>query len=386
MTSKRIHHVQEYYFSGKLREIADLQAQGKPVINLGIGSPDLSPPEAVKKTMSKYALSNDTHQYQSYRGRPELRQAISRFYKRHYAVELDAGKQILPLTGSKEGILHLSMALLNKGDQVLIPDPGYMTYHSATLLAEAVPVPYQLNRQNNYLPDFEALEQKDLSKVKLMWVNYPHMPTGTPASTELFEKITDFARRHNILVINDNPYSFILTEKPLSILQVPNALDVAAELNSLSKSHNMAGWRVGMLSAKKEIIDAVMKFKSQMDSGMFLGTQMAAVKALDIDENWYQSLNATYEKRKKMVLKICQKLRLKAENKQAGLFVWAQLPQGISSKDFTDRLLYEKDIFITPGFIFGQDSDSYVRISLTSNENILQEVLDRIDQPKNTNQ
>ena len=378
MKSNRLQHIKEYYFSGKLQEIARLQSKGRPVINLGIGSPDLPPPESVRQTMAEYALRDDTHNYQPYRGRPELRQAIARFYKRHYGVKLSPYEEILPLTGSKEGIMHLSMALLNPGDQVLIPNPGYMTYRSATLVAGAVPLAYELTEANGYFPDFNELEKRDLSRVKIMWINYPHMPTGAQANRELFEKLVDFARRHQILLINDNPYSFILTEKPGSILQVPGALEVAAELNSLSKSHNMAGWRIGMLIGRKEIIDTVMQLKSQMDSGMFLGTQMAAVKALDIEDEWYQNLNKIYSARKKTVLKICRQLDLEVNDKQAGLFVWAKLPAGENSKDFTDRLLAEKDIFITPGFIFGNSSDNYVRISLTKDEKTLQNALNRI--------
>ncbi len=378
MKSSRLKHIQEYYFSTKLQEIARLISEGRPIINLGIGSPDLPPPSKVQKTLAEYALRPDTHAYQSYRGRPELREAIAGFYRRHYGVELSAAGEILPLIGSKEGILHLSMALLDKGDEVLIPDPGYMTYQSATLLAEAVPVTYKLSAGNNYLPDFEALENRDLSQVKLMWVNYPHMPTGTQANSALFEKLIDFARRHQILLINDNPYSFILTEKPMSILQIPGAMDVAVELNSLSKSHHMAGWRIGMLLGRKEIIDTVMKFKSQMDSGMFLGMQMAAVDALNVGDDWYENINKIYRKRKEWVLKICRQLNLKVSGRQAGLFVWAQLPEGENSKAFTDRLLYEKDVFVAPGFIFGKNSDRYVRFSLTNNENTLKEVLKRV--------
>jgi len=378
MKSNRLKHIKEYYFSHKLQEIARLQSAGRPVINLGIGSPDLPPPEKVRKTLAEYALRDDVHQYQSYRGHPEFQRAVAGFYRRHYAVELSPETEILPLTGSKEGIMHLSMALLNQGDEVLIPQPGYITYRSATFAAEAVPLPYDLTEANGYLPDFDCLEKQDLSRVKLMWINYPHMPTGAQASKELFEKLVNFARRHQILLINDNPYSFILTEKPMSILQIPGAKDVAMELNSLSKSHNMAGWRVGMLLGRKDRIDTVLQFKSQMDSGMFLGTQMASTEAMKIGGKWYETLNEIYSRRKKIVLEICDKLGLKTQENQAGLFVWAKLPEGENSKDFTDRLLAEKDIFITPGFIFGGNSDNYVRISLTNHEKILQNVLNRL--------
>ena len=315
MKSNRLQHIKEYYFSGKLQEITRLQSEGHPVINLGIGSPDLPPPEKVRKSMAEYALRDDAHQYQSYRGHPELRQAIAGFYRRHYAVKISPDTEILPLTGSKEGIMHLSMALLNQGDEVLIPNPGYMTYRSATLVAGAVPVPYNLKEENGYLPDFDELEKQDLSRVKMMWVNYPHMPTGTQASKELFEKLVDFARRHQILLINDNPYSFILTDQPMSILQIPDAMEVAMELNSLSKSHNMAGWRVGMLLGRKDRIDTVMQFKSQMDSGMFLGTQMASIEALNTGDEWFENLNKTYSIRKKVVHEICHQLGLKTGDK-----------------------------------------------------------------------
>jgi len=378
MKSNRLKHIKEYYFSRKLQEIARLQSEGCPVINLAIGSPDLPPPERVRKTMAEYALRGDTHMYQPYRGRHELRRAIAGFYRRHYGVKLSPEDEILPLTGSKEGILHLSMALLNPGDQVLLPEPGYMTYRSATLLAGGEPYAYELTEENDYLPDLRMLEKQEMSRVKIMWINYPHMPTGRQVDKAIFEKLVDFARRHQILLINDNPYSFILTENPGSILQVSGALEVAAELNSLSKSHNMAGWRTGMLLARKEIIDTVMQFKSQMDSGMFLGTQMAAVKALNMGDEWYQNLNNIYSKRKKIVRKICRHLNLEINERQAGLFVWAKLPEGENSKDFTDKLLAEKDIFITPGFIFGNNSDNYVRISLTNDEKTLQEALNRI--------
>jgi len=379
MTAQRLQHIEEYYFSKKLQEIRQLQAQGRAIINLGIGSPDLPPPKKVRKVMAEYALQNNTHRYQSYRGHPKLRKAIAKFYKKHYGVKLSSQNQVLPLTGSKEGILHLSMALLNPGDQVLIPDPGYMTYRSATLLAEAVPVTYNLTETGGYFPNLKKLKKQDLSKVKLMWINYPHMPTGTQANKKQFEKLVNFARRHKILLINDNPYSFILTDKPRSILQIEGAIDVAIELNSLSKSHNMAGWRIGMMLGQKKLIDNVMKFKSQMDSGMFLGTQMAAIEALHINNKWYKKLNKIYEKRKKIAEKICRILNLKIAENQSGMFLWAKLPQGENSKDFTDKLLAEKDIFIAPGFIFGQNGNNYVRISLTNDEKTLQKALKRID-------
>jgi aspartate/methionine/tyrosine aminotransferase len=378
MRANRLKNINEYYFSTKLQEIARLQTEGKEIINLGIGSPDLPPPEKVQKIMKESVMRDDTHQYQSYRGRPELRKAIADFYLRHYGVQLNPESEILPLTGAKEGIMHISMAFVNPGDYVLIPNPGYMTYTSVTHLAGGVPVYYDLIEKNEYLPDFEKLEQKDLNKVKLMWVNYPHMPTGANARLDLFEKLIRFGQKHQILIINDNPYSFILSDKPLSLLQINEALDTAMELNSLSKSHNMSGWRVGMLSGNKTHIDTVMKFKSQMDSGMFYGTQMAAAAALNIADKWYENLNKIYKKRKKTVEKICDKLNLKVRNNQTGMFVWGKLPEGVKSKDFTDRLLAEKGIFIAPGFIFGSMGEGFVRISLTNNESVLQKALNRL--------
>ena len=378
MQSKRLQPIKEYYFSTKLKEIASLVAAGKPIINLGIGSPDLPPHPKVIARLAEVAQQNHVHAYQSYRGIPELRKAIAGFYQRKFGVASDFETEILPLIGSKEGIMHISMAFLNQGDEVLIPRPGYMTYRSASLLTGASPVYYDLDEAHRFLPDLDALQQMDLSKVKLMWLNYPHMPTGAQASLQDFAGLVDFAKQHQILLVNDNPYSFILNEHPVSILQVPEAKDVALELNSLSKSHNMAGWRVGWLMGSQTHIDAVMKFKSQMDSGMFYPLQQAAVTALALEDEWYQNLNRTYSRRKKWVLELVDKLGLKARKNQVGMFVWAQLPEGISSKEFTDKLLYEKHIFLTPGFIFGDGLDGYVRISLTVPDEQLQEVLRRV--------
>ncbi len=378
MQASRLEYIQEYYFSTKLKEIACLRDEGKSVINLGIGSPDLPPPEAVRRTLAETALHPETHQYQSYRGIPELRQAIAKYYRRYFDVILSAAEEILPLIGSKEGIMHISMAFLNPGDEVLIPDPGYMTYCAATLLAGAKPLYYTLDENNDYLPDLDALAQKDLSKVKLMWLNYPHMPTGAVAGKDFYMRLVDFAHKHRIMLVNDNPYSMILNPEPLSILSIPDAKETALELNSLSKSHNMAGWRVGMLVGKKDFIDTVMKFKSQMDSGMFLGIQKAAVTALDSPPEWFERLNKIYSKRKEIVLKICKTLNLTVRPGQSGLFVWAKLPGGQNSRDFTNRLLKEKFVFMAPGFIFGSNSDNFVRISLTNDEKILTETLNRI--------
>ncbi len=378
MTAKRLEKIQEYYFSTKLKEIAGLKELGRDIINLGIGSPDLPPPQPVLQTMQEVVQRANAHQYQSYRGTKAFRKAISGFYKKYYGVNVNEDTEVLPLLGSKEGIMHISMAFLNDGDEVLLPDPGYMTYRAATLLAGGIPVYYNLTEENGYLPDLNALEKQDLSRVKLMWINYPHMPTGAPASLSLFQDLVDFARAHHILLVNDNPYSFILNDQPISVLQVPGAMVIAMELNSLSKSHNMAGWRVGMLLGNETHINAVMKFKSQMDSGMFLGTQMAAISALQIGDEWYENLNKIYEKRKALALEICNQLGMQVTGKQTGMFLWAKLPEGVDSKRFTDKLLAEKNIFIAPGFIFGQHSDNYVRISLTNDEKVLREVLKRV--------
>ena len=374
----RLQHIKEYYFSKKLAEIKRLQAQGKPVINLGIGNPDLSPPLSVIQKMQEIIQQKDIHGYQSYRGHPEFRQSIADFYKKYYAVELNPETQILPLTGSKEGILHISMAFLNPGDKVLIPNPGYMTYRSASLLAGGIIEEYNLTEKNHYQPDFEELESMDLSQIKIMWVNYPHMPGGAVADKSLFEKLVYFANKHNILIINDNPYSFILNNSPESILKYDENFTNILELNSLSKSHNMAGWRVGMLSGSEQHINAVLKFKSNMDSGMFLATQLAATEALKSKEIWFEQINQIYKKRKRLAEKIFDALEITYQKNQAGLFLWGKLPENIHSKDFTDQLLYNKNIFLSPGFIFGSNGNKYVRLSITNPEEVLKEVLKRI--------
>jgi len=378
MSANRLKNIQEYYFSTKLRELEQLKAQGHSIINLGIGSPDLPPPLSVRKKLAEYALKDTEHQYQSYRGRIELRKAIAYFYKKHYEVNQNPEDEILPLIGSKEGILHLSMALLNEGDKVLVPNPGYMSYRSVSLMAGAIPINYSLNEENSFLPDLHTLEQQDLSEVKIMWVNYPNMPTGAQANMKIFKKLIDFGRRHQILIVNDNPYSLILSSKPQSILQIKGADEVAVELNSLSKSHNMAGWRIGMLLGNKSVIKQVIKFKSQMDSGMYAGLQMAAVEALKIDNQWFENINRIYANRKKLVLEICKTLNLSVKNEQAGLFVWAKLPDNIHSEKFCNQLLAEKKIFITPGYIFGSNGKHFVRLSLTNDEKILTETINRL--------
>jgi len=378
MEADRLKHIREYYFSTKLKELAKLVAEGKPVINLGIGSPDLPPHPSVVESLVAAAQQPNTHAYQSYRGLAALRTAIAGFYARKFGVALDAETEILPAMGSKELIMQISMAFVNEGDEVLLPDPGYMTYTSATLIAGGKPVYYELHEKNGFLPDLADLEKRDLSRVKLMWLNYPHMPTGAVASLADLEQLVAFARRNDILLINDNPYSFVLNDNPLSILQIPGAKQVALELQSLSKSHNMAGWRVGMLLGRKDLIDTVLRFSSQMNSGMFYAVQQAAVTALQLPDAWYENLNEIYAKRKKLVLEIVDQLGCRVLGSKAGMFVWAKLPEGVTSKEFTDRLLYEKDIFLAPGFIFGKSGEGFVRLSLTVPEEKLQTVLKRI--------
>lgn len=376
--ANRLNDIQEYYFSHKLREVRDLIAAGKPIVNLGIGNPDLPPPSAVQKALLKAGASKTTHGYQPYKGIEQLRKAIALFYAKHYQVDLNHETEILPLTGSKEGVMHIAMAYLNAGDGVLIPNPGYTTYTSVTKLVGAKPIYYNLTEENNWLPNFDELEKLDLSKVKLMWINYPNMPTGANGNTEFFEKLIKFAKKHNILLINDNPYSFILTEKPLSILTVKGAMEVALELNSLSKSHNMAGWRVGMLLGAKKHIDNIQKIKSNMDSGMFLGLQAGGIAALEIEKKWYDELNKTYKIRREILWKIIDKLGYTYNKNNVGLFVWAKLPKNTKSVEITDYLLHKKHIFVTPGSIFGSNGEAYLRFSLCQSEEVLRDVLMRI--------
>jgi LL-diaminopimelate aminotransferase len=374
----RLQHVNEYYFSEKLREIQSLVEQGKPIINLGIGNPDLPPPPQAIEAMHQALDDVSKHGYQPYKGIVTLRNAISAFYAKHYAVNLDPHSEILPLFGAKEGIMHLSMAYLNPGDAVLVPNPGYASYSAIAQLLETHMIHYDLTPENNWYPDFEQLEKMDLSTIKMMWVNYPNMPTGAKATTLLFEKLIAFGKKHDILIVNDNPYSFILTEKPRSILQVDGAKEVAVELNSLSKSFNMAGWRVGMLVGNQEIISNALKVKSNMDSGMLYGLQMGASVALEINSDWFEQQNQTYSKRRSIVWKIADKLGFTYDKNAEGFFVWMQLPNGIQSYDMADKLLYEHDIFVTPGSIFGSNGNHYVRFSLCINEEKLEEVLRRL--------
>lgn len=377
-TAKRLDIIEEYYFSSKLREVRQLAAAGKPIINMGIGSPDLKPSKAVMDAVISAMHDENAHQYQSYQGLPELRKGMADFYQNNYGVALDPNVEILPLIGSKEGIMHISMAFLNEGDHVLIPNPGYPTYSSVTNLVGAVPVYYDLKEVNNWEPDFDALEKLDLSKVKIMWVGYPHMPTGARGSLELFEKLVAFAKKHHILLVNDNPYSFVLNDKPMSLLQVEGAKEVVLELNSLSKTFNMAGWRVGMVLGSAALIDSVLKVKSNMDSGMFYGIQKGAVEALKSDQSWFDSMNEVYKKRRVLTEKLAEKLGCEVYKEGVGLFVWAKLPEGIvSAEDFIDKILYEKHIFITPGTIFGSNGEGYIRFALCVKEEKVQEAIDR---------
>lgn len=377
-TASRIQTVSEYYFSKKLREVRLLEQQGFPIINMGIGSPDLPPPISVVEALHQGLQDPTAHKYQSYQGLPELRKAISDFYKKNYKVNLNPNNEILPLMGSKEGIMHISMAFLNPKDKVLIPNPGYPTYMSVTQLLEAEPVLYELSSYNDWLPDFEALSQLDLSGVKIMWVNYPNMPTGASGNQSLFKQLVEFATAHDILIINDNPYSFILNTEPKSILEVPGAKGVVMELNSLSKSFNMAGWRVGMLSGSAEHIDHVLRVKSNMDSGMFYGIQQGAIAALGEVDSWFESLNRIYEKRRKLIWKLADQLDCTYDKQTSGMFVWAKLPKNsLDSESFIDHILYQQHVFITPGSIFGSAGAGYIRFSLCVQESQIEEALKR---------
>ncbi|MEO5944448.1 MAG: aminotransferase class I/II-fold pyridoxal phosphate-dependent enzyme [Ferruginibacter sp.] len=378
-TAKRLETINEYYFSQKLREIDDMNKAGKDVINLGIGSPDLPPHPDVIKVLNEESVKPNVHAYQNYKGSPILRNAMSDWYKKWYNVSLDANTEILPLIGSKEGIMHICMTYLDEGDIALIPNPGYPTYHSAVTLAGGLPVDYELTAENNWMPDFEEIEKQDLSTVKLMFINYPQMPTGQLPSKDTFEAVIAFAKKYNILLVHDNPYSFILNEEPMSLLSVPGAMDVALELNSLSKSHNMAGWRIGMLCGAKERINEVLKFKSNMDSGMFLPMQLAAAKALSLDGDWYKQVNEVYKKRRQKVFELLELLNCNFSKTQAGMFVWASIPS--KYKDgyvLSDEVLQNANVFITPGGIFGSQGNSYVRVSLCSTEQKIEEAIKRI--------
>jgi len=364
-TSKRLEGIGEYYFSQKLREIDELNKQGRNVINLGIGSPDLPPHPDVIKVLQEESAKPNVHAYQSYKGSPLLRNSIAQWYKKWYNVDLNPDTEILPLIGSKEGIMHICMTYLNKGDEVLVPNPGYPTYRSAVKLAGGKCAEYKLTAKNNYEPDFDSLEKKKLKKTKLMFVNYPQMPTGQLPSKELFEKLVSFGKKHDILIVHDNPYSFILNDEPMSLLNIDGAKDCVIELNSLSKSHNMAGWRVGMLCGAKERIDEVLRFKSNMDSGMFLPVQLAAAKALALGKDWQGEVNTVYNERRIKVFELLDLLKCKYSKQQAGLFVWAKIPSNYKiGFELSDEVLQQSAVFITPGGIFGDAGDKYIRVSL----------------------
>lgn len=380
--AERISNVQEYYFSVKLKEIAQMNANGENVINLGIGSPDLPPAESVVGALNQCAENKGTHGYQPYVGIPQLREAFAGWYKRWYNVELNPTNEVLPLMGSKEGIMHISMAFVNSGDGVLVPNPGYPTYSSVSKLVGANLINYSLKEENNWQPDFEQLEAQhnageiDLGKVKLMWCNYPNMPTGANASVELFEKLVEFGKKWGIIICHDNPYSFILNNKPLSILSIPGAKEICIELNSMSKSHNMPGWRIGMAASNKQFIEWILRVKSNMDSGMFRALQMAAVEALNLPDEWYANMNRTYAARKALAEAIMQKVGATVQSGQVGLFLWGKVEgKGV---EICDKVLYNAKVFITPGIIFGSNGENYIRISLCANEETLKEALERI--------
>lgn len=381
MPARRVESVQEYYFSKKLKEVAEMNAAGKNVINLGVGSPDLPPSESAIKTLCEHAHKSDEHGYQPYVGIPELRKAYAEWYAKWYGVDLDPKNEIQPLIGSKEGILHISLAFLNPGDAVLVPNPGYPTYSSVSNLVEARIIPYELKEELGWQPDFEALEQMDLRGVKLMWTNYPNMPTGANATVELYEKLVDFGRRHGIIICNDNPYSFILNEHPISILAVEGAKDICIEMNSMSKAHNMPGWRMAMLASNAKFVQWILKVKSNIDSGQFKPMQHAAVEALKAEKDWYDNMNNVYRSRRKLAGEIMNQLGCIYDENQVGMFLWGKVPAHIeSSEALADRVLYECNVFLTPGFIFGSCGERYIRISLCCGNEKLKEALDRIKQ------
>lgn len=377
--ANRIKETNEYYFSKKLREIDEMNKHGEKVLNLGIGSPDLPPPAIVIETLQQAVEQPGNHGYQSYKGIPVLRAAIAEWYNRFYGVSLDPDKEVLPLIGSKEGIMHICMTYLQEGDECLIPNPGYPTYLSAVKISGAKPLFYDLEEEHEWLPDLDTLANQDLSKVKMMWINYPHMPTGAVATRAFFKRLIDFGKENQILICHDNPYSFILTDEPISILGEEGAIDVAIELNSFSKSFNMAGWRVGMLLGKEERILEILRFKSNMDSGMFYPLQAAAAKALALDDEWYRTQNKLYKERRKKVFELLDLLHCRYNPHQVGLFVWAAIPEHYQdSYSVCDAILTKARVFITPGGIFGSSGAGYIRISLCNDEEVLENVIKRI--------
>lgn len=378
--ANKLEHINEYYFSRKLKQIAQLKSEGKPIINLGIGNPDQAPSSATIDALIHAAQNTKNHGYQSYIGIPELRKAMSNWYQHTYDVSLDTATEILPLLGSKEGISHISNAFLNPGDKVLVPNPGYPTYSSATYLAGAIPVAYDLDEENNWAPDFTKINDDILREAKLIWVNYPNMPTGAKGNDEIFKTLIDIAKEFKILIVNDNPYSLVLNEgKPVSILQMEGAKEVCLELNSLSKSHNLAGARIGMIVGAKDYIDTILKVKSNVDSGMYLPVQAAAVAALSNSDEWHEQRNDEYRKRRTLAYAIMDALACTYSKEQIGMFLWAKIPDTYKHvEDLTEKLLLEADVFITPGFIFGSNGERYIRISLCSPENDLKSALTRI--------
>ena len=378
--AERLSLVSEYYFSRKLKEVAQMNAEGKDIISLAIGSPDMPPSKQTIQTLCEVASRPDTHGYQPTMGTPELRKAMADFYKRWYGVDLNPATEIQPLIGSKEGILHVTLAFVNPGEEVLVPNPGYPTYTSLSKILGAKVVNYDLMEDNGWQPDFEQLEKMDLSRVKLMWTNYPNMPTGGNARMETYERLVDFARKHNIVVVNDNPYSFILNDKPMSLLQVEGAKDCCIEFNSMSKSHNMPGWRVGMCATNPTFISWILKIKSNIDSGTFRGIQLAAAAALSNAEEWHHEANIeTYARRRKYAEQIMDALGCKYDPNQVGMFLWGRIPDSYSNcEELTERVLHEARVFITPGFIFGSKGERYVRISLCAKEEKIQAALERI--------
>ena len=375
----RLSAIKEYYFSRKLAEVAELNAKGMDIVSLGIGGPDRPPHQSVVDTLKEQASRPDTHGYQPTKGIPELRKAYAGFYKRFYGMELNPDTEILPLIGSKEGILHISMAFLNPGDGVLVPNPGYPTYTSGTRIAGGEIFYYDLKEENGWLPDFEAIERMPLEKIKIMWVNYPHMPTGTPATRELYEKLIAFGKKHGILIVHDNPYSFILNPEPMSILEIEGAKETAIEMNSLSKSHNMPGWRMAMLATNAEFAQWILKVKSNVDSGQYFPMMKAAAKALTLEQDWIDEVNKEYAERRKIAEKIMSELGCSFDPKQQGLFLWGRIPESVANvEEFTDKILYEARVFLTPGFIFGSNGDRYIRISLCATQERLEEALRRV--------
>ena len=378
--ANRVGSVQEYYFSKKLKEVAEMNAAGKNVINLGVGSPDLPPSEQTIETLCEHARKANEHGYQPYVGIPELRKGFADWYKTWYNVDLDPKTEIQPLIGSKEGILHISLAFLNPGDGVLVPNPGYPTYSSVSKLVEARLIPYELKEELGWQPDFEELEKMDLSNVKLMWTNYPNMPTGANASVELYEKLVAFGRKHGIIICNDNPYSFILNEHPLSILSIPGAKEICIEMNSMSKAHNMPGWRMAMLASNAQFVQWILKVKSNIDSGQFKPMQYAAVEALSAKKEWYDNMTRVYRSRRDLAGQIMRTLGCEYDENQVGMFLWGRIPDSAESGEaIANKVLYEANVFLTPGFIFGSRGERYIRISLCCKNETLEEALKRIE-------